>query len=134
MTNILQKRFIHTAGVKEINHPVKLNQLLIATSLLPDWDLFLPTLAPRSTIYPQSVISFEEEIALLHMLFLVNGHRVVYATGGPLLAFQQMLNFAAHLNISPVIDKFPLTLQGIEDCLEKLGSGKIRYCGVLYAD
>jgi D-arabinose 1-dehydrogenase-like Zn-dependent alcohol dehydrogenase len=108
--------YIHTAGVKVINLPVRLNRLLIAASFLPDWDLFLLLLASRSTIHPQSVTSFDEKIALPHMLFLVNGHRVVYVTGGPLLAFQQMLNFVAHHNIAPIIDGFPLTLHNHRVC------------------
>ena len=128
------KYFFTTEELKEPNLPVKVNQLVITTSRLPDWDLFVPILAPRSTIYPQSVTSFEEKLNIPHMVFLVNGHRIVYATGGPILAFRQMLDFAVLHNIAPVVEKFPLTRQGIEDSLKKLESGRMRYRGVLYAD
>jgi D-arabinose 1-dehydrogenase-like Zn-dependent alcohol dehydrogenase len=128
------KYFVATEEFKETDLPVKVNQLLITTSRLPDWDLFVPILAPRSTIYPQSVTPFEEELNIPHMMFLVKGHRIVYATGGTILAFRQMLDFAVLHNIAPIIEKFPLTQQGIEDSLKRLESGRIRYRGVLYAD
>jgi D-arabinose 1-dehydrogenase-like Zn-dependent alcohol dehydrogenase len=68
------------------------------------------------------------------VMFLVKGHRIVYATGGTILAFRQMLDFAVLHNIASIIEKFPLTQQGIEDSLKRLESGRVRYRGVLYAD
>ena len=54
---------------------------------------------------------------------------------GSLVAARQvqrdMLAFAAHHQIKPVIEQFPMTQQGITDCMERLESGKMRYRGVL---
>jgi len=44
------------------------------------------------------------------------------------------LAFAALHNIKPVSEKFPLTGEGIEDALDKLEKGTIRYRGVLVAE
>lgn len=44
-----------------------------------------------------------------------------------------MLRFAALHGITPVIQEFPLTLEGIEEAIDKLEKGKIRYRGVLVA-
>ena len=44
-----------------------------------------------------------------------------------------MLNFAAHHHIEPVIEKFAFTEEGFAEALEKLNSGKLRYRGVLVA-
>ena len=44
-----------------------------------------------------------------------------------------MLNFAALHGIMPVIQEFPLTLEGIEEAIGKLEKGRIRYRAVLVA-
>jgi D-arabinose 1-dehydrogenase-like Zn-dependent alcohol dehydrogenase len=45
----------------------------------------------------------------------------------------QMLDFAAHHGIRPVIETFPMTIEGIEEGFKKLSEGKMRYRGVLVA-
>jgi D-arabinose 1-dehydrogenase-like Zn-dependent alcohol dehydrogenase len=45
-----------------------------------------------------------------------------------------MLEFADFHGIKPVIETFPMTGQGIEEALQKLDEGKIRYRGVLVAE
>ena len=44
-----------------------------------------------------------------------------------------MLNFAAHHDIKPVVEKFEMSEEGIAEALGKLTSGKMRYRGVLVA-
>ena len=44
-----------------------------------------------------------------------------------------MLEFAAKHGIKPQIEKFPLTLTGVKDAMQKLRDGKMRYRGVLVA-
>lgn len=44
-----------------------------------------------------------------------------------------MLNFAAHHKITPAIEKFDLSEEGIGKAVEKMKSGSIRYRGVLIA-
>ena len=44
-----------------------------------------------------------------------------------------MLQFAAKNGIKPQIEKFPLTLTGVKDAMQKLRDGKMRYRGVLVA-
>jgi len=43
----------------------------------------------------------------------------------------EMFAFAAQHQIRPVIEKFPMTVEGIEACMTKLEEGKMRYRGVL---
>jgi D-arabinose 1-dehydrogenase-like Zn-dependent alcohol dehydrogenase len=59
---------------------------------------------------------------------------VVYSTNGRHAAYDKLLAFAALHNIKPVSEKFPLTGEGIEDALDKLEKGTIRYRGVLVAE
>jgi D-arabinose 1-dehydrogenase-like Zn-dependent alcohol dehydrogenase len=43
----------------------------------------------------------------------------------------EMLEFAARHGIRPIIEEFPMTLQGIDEAMGKLAAGKMRYRGVL---
>lgn len=42
-----------------------------------------------------------------------------------------MLDFAARQSIHSIVEKFPMTLEGVNEAMEKLRSGKMRYRGVL---
>ena len=44
---------------------------------------------------------------------------------------KEMLEFCARHDIKPMINKFPMTEQGIEDAIKTLNEGKMRYRGVL---
>lgn len=45
----------------------------------------------------------------------------------------RMLDFAARHKIEPIIEKFPMTEDGIKEALDRLSSGNIRYRGVVLA-
>lgn len=42
-----------------------------------------------------------------------------------------LLAFAALHDVKPIIEKFPMTREGIEESLKRLEEGKMRYRGVL---
>lgn len=42
-----------------------------------------------------------------------------------------MLDFCGRNKVFPVVEKFPLTRDGVTEAVEKLQSGKMRYRGVL---
>ena len=44
---------------------------------------------------------------------------------------QRMLDFAALHHIAPIVEKFPMTENGIQEAMEKLTNGSMRYRGVL---
>ena len=46
---------------------------------------------------------------------------------------KEMLAFAAHHSIRPIIEQFPMTVQGITESMKKLDDGKMRYRGVVVA-
>lgn len=43
----------------------------------------------------------------------------------------RMLEFAALHKIAPIMEKFPLTEKGLEEAMDKLADGSMRYRGVL---
>lgn len=44
---------------------------------------------------------------------------------------RRALEFAALHKIQPIIEKFPLTAEGLEQAMDKLADGSMRYRGVL---
>lgn len=44
---------------------------------------------------------------------------------------REMLNFSALHGIKPIIETFPFTEYGINEAMEKLRQGRMRYRGVL---
>lgn len=42
-----------------------------------------------------------------------------------------MLEFSALHGVKPIIEKFPMTEKGIQEALDKLNDGSMRYRGVL---
>jgi D-arabinose 1-dehydrogenase-like Zn-dependent alcohol dehydrogenase len=122
--------FIATKGIKELKaEPI--DRLLVTASFQPDWHQYLPILAPRASIYPLSVDSGDLKFPYMPII------RKELTIQGSLVAARQvhrnMLEFAARHNIRPIIEQFPMTVEGITTAMDKLASGKMRYRGVLIA-
>lgn len=121
--------FIAMKGKKELKVERPIDRLLVTTSAQPDWNLLVPVLAPRATIFPLSVD--EGEFKFPYMPFLINGFRVQASLVASRYIHQRMLAFAALHDIKPIIMKFPMSEQGINEAIEKLQNGGMRYRGVL---
>jgi D-arabinose 1-dehydrogenase-like Zn-dependent alcohol dehydrogenase len=120
--------FVTTKG-KESLECDPIDHLIITTSFQPDWKLFVPIMAPGGTIYPLTVSLDDFSIPYMPLLM---GELTVQ---GSLVAARQvhrdMLEFAAFHKIQPMIEKFPMTVEGITAAFDKLREGKMRYRGVL---
>jgi D-arabinose 1-dehydrogenase-like Zn-dependent alcohol dehydrogenase len=123
--------FFAAKGVSELKIGAGIDHLLVCTSQQPDWKLFLPVMAPNGTIYPLTVS--EEEFKMPYGPINAMQLRVQ----GSLVATRQvhgeMLEFAARHRIRRVIEEFPMTEEGIMECMERLEEGKMRYRGALVA-
>ncbi|TVY81660.1 putative formaldehyde dehydrogenase AdhA [Lachnellula suecica] len=130
-TKLGAKQFFATKGKTELDIGRKINHLIVTTSMPPDWNVFLPLMAPRGTIYPVTVSADHLELpytTITRMELRVQGSFVA-----PRQVHKQMIEFAALHGIKPIIEEFPLTVEGITEAMEKLNSGKMRYRGVLLA-
>ena len=138
--------FIAMKGAKEIKPSRPLDRLLVTTSAQPDWDMLLPIMAPGATIHPISVsggnlsIPYSEcpSIYLFgakandcEVPLILKGIRVQGSVVAPRHIHNDMLNFAALHGIKPILETFPMTEKGIEEAMEKLNSGSMRYRGVV---
>lgn len=123
--------FHATKDLKEFKLDNKIDHLLVTTSVQPDWDLYLSIMAPSGTIYPLSVSN--DDLKMPYMPILMSGLKIQGSLVAARQIHREMLNFAGVHNIRPIIQTFPLNVEGINDALETLESGKMRYRGVLVA-
>jgi D-arabinose 1-dehydrogenase-like Zn-dependent alcohol dehydrogenase len=122
--------FVATKGVKELKtRPI--NRLLVTASFQPDWSQYLPILAPRAAIYPLSVD--DGDLKIPYMPIITSELTIQGSLVASRHIHRDMLEFAARHKILPIIEKFPLTADGITEAMEKLASGKMRYRAVLVA-
>ncbi|GJN73939.1 hypothetical protein PLIIFM63780_008010 [Purpureocillium lilacinum] len=108
-----------------------INRLLVTTSAQPQWDVLLPLLAPRSQIYPLSVD--EGNFEFPYMPILGQGIRIQGVIVATRAVHREMLDFAALHAIKPIIEKFPMTEDGIAAALDRLDKGQVTYRAVLMA-
>jgi len=126
--------FVATKGVENLTVPRKINYLIVTTSQMPNWSQYQSILAPQASIFPLTVTDFETKLEIPFMSFLLQGWRFIGSTVPPKRVYEQMLEFAALHGVKPIIERFPLTLDGVRDSLKKLDEGKMRYRAVLYAE
>lgn len=121
--------FIAMKGKTQLSLSRKINALLVTTSVSPDWKLVMPVMAMNSTIFPMTVSNDNFEIP--HMAMVSKGITIQGSVVAARAVHRNMLDFAAHHGIKPIIMEFPLNVEGIEDAMATLRDGKMRYRGVL---
>lgn len=92
-----------------------------------------PRLAPlmdtHGSIYPLTVAFETSPIPLLQFAF--KGVRVQGSLVAARHSIRTLLEFAARKDIRPTVMTFPMNVAGIEDAMQTLREGKMRYRGVL---
>ena len=121
--------FIAMKGAKEIKTSTPINRLLVTAAAPPNWDLILPIMAPRSAIYPLSVSGGNVDIP--YMALILQGITVVGSLVASRHQHRQMLEFAALHQIKPIVEKYPMTEEGIKHAMERLDRGEVYYRAVL---
>lgn len=124
--------FVATKGAKELKVSKPIDRLLVTTSFQPDWNLFVPIMAPGATIFPLSVASGNFEIP--YMPLIAQGLTIQGSIVAPRYVHQRMLEFAAHHQILPMTVHYPMTEQGIEKAMDDLSAGNVRYRAVLFPE
>jgi D-arabinose 1-dehydrogenase-like Zn-dependent alcohol dehydrogenase len=123
--------FIATKGLKELKVLRPIDHLLVTTSQQPDWKLYLPIVAPGGTVYPLTVS--QGDLSIPYAFVNSKELRIQGSVVAARNVLREMLDFAAHHQIRPIIETFPMTVEGIEEGFQRLADGKMRYRGVLVA-
>ncbi|KAF7376496.1 NAD(P)-dependent alcohol dehydrogenase protein [Mycena sanguinolenta] len=121
--------FRATQGVERFEM-AKLDHLIITTSSMPNWKLFLSVIKPTGTIFP---LSADAELRIPFLPILTQGINIQGSLVASRSVHRRMLDFAARHKIKPIIERFPMTKNGVEEGMAKLRQGKMRYRGVLVA-
>lgn len=124
--------FVSTKGKTELKVSRPVDRLLVTTSQIPDWTLFMPILAPEAWIFPLTVADGEFKVP--YMSLLAGGHTVQGSVVAPRSTHRRMLEFAAHHQIKPITQHYPMTEAGIEQAMDDLEHGKVRYRAVLFPE
>lgn len=103
--------------------------LMVTTSQLPDWNVYLPVLANQSHIFPLTISP--EDFKINAFALVTQEITVLGMCASTPTQVNQMLDFAARHEIQPMIEEFPMTEEGINAALIKLDQGKLRYRAVL---
>lgn len=121
--------FIVTKGATEIKLDAPINRLLVTAAVQPDWDLLLPLMAPRSVIYPLSV-SFKP-LEVPYMPLILQGISIQGSLVASRNVHRKMLEFAAFHKVEPIVEKYPMTEEGIKSAMERLDKGQVVFRAVL---
>jgi D-arabinose 1-dehydrogenase-like Zn-dependent alcohol dehydrogenase len=117
---------------EELGQGGKIDHLLVTTSQQPDWKMFLPVMAPGGTVYPLGVS--EGDLTMPYMPIVLTPLRIQGSLVAARGVHKEMLKFAARHGVRPVVQRFPMTVDGIESAFAKLEDGSMRYRGVLVAE
>jgi hypothetical protein len=85
--------FVATKGKDKLEIPCgrKITHLLATAGVVPDWNIYLPTLAPRSTVFPLSVAP-HATLTAPYMPFLQSGIRLQGSIVAARLGLTKMLD------------------------------------------
>jgi len=125
------KQFVATKGKDELDIGKQIGHLIVTTSMPPDWKKILPIMAPRSVIYPVTVSA--DDLQLPYSAITFKELRVQGSLVAPRQVHRQMIEFADLHGIKPIVEEFPMTVEGITEAMDRLNAGKMRYRGVLIA-
>lgn len=108
----------------------KFDLILSTVNVTLDWANYLATLAPKGSFH---LLGIPLEPIATPAPILISGAKAITgsSTGSP-LGLRQLLQFAGRKNIAPQIEMFPMSK--INDAIEHLESGNVRYRVVLKAD
>lgn len=106
-----------------------LSRLLVTASAQPAWDTILPLMAPKSKIYPLSVSP--GNFVIPYMPLILQGIAVQGSLVATRAVHREMLDFAAVHGVKPLVEKFPMTEEGIKEAIDKLEKGEVHYRAIL---
>ena len=89
----------------------------------------MPLMAVHGSIYPLTVAFEPAPVPMLGLVW--KGVRIQGSLVASRQSIRSLLDFAARKKVYPTIMKFPLTTEGIEEAMQTLREGKMRYRGVL---
>ena len=114
---------------RDRSYKTLIDVLLICANETPDLEKMLPFLARRATIVLMSIQ--QKPLVIPYMPFILPGHRIIASTEASRQNHLAMIQFAARHQISPWVERYPMTADGLKIAFERLEKGEMRFRGVL---
>ncbi|KIW30953.1 uncharacterized protein PV07_02641 [Cladophialophora immunda] len=123
--------FVVLGHEDKLDEPVDL--LLVTAHKAPDWSTFMSekVVARGAPIVILGALGMTLEFPFLPYFF--NCYNLVTNLVASRATHAEMLAFAAHHDIKPLIEEFPMDEAGMAEAVARLQQGKIRYRAVLKA-
>ncbi|KAJ7657518.1 chaperonin 10-like protein [Mycena rosella] len=121
--------FYATAGAAALDIGAPLDHLFVTTSVLPDWSIFLNAMKSMGRIYLLTASSADLVVPSLPVV--TRGLTIQGSMVASRAAQIKMLDFAALHGVNPIIERFPMTKEGVDEGMARLREGRIRYRAVL---
>lgn len=103
--------------------------ILLTGAQQPDWSVVLSLVRRGGVVSAITVDS--SELRCSYADILMNAIRIEGSLPATPRVQREMLNFSALHNIKPIIEIFSFSEEGINEAMEKLRQGNMRYRGVL---
>ncbi|CAK5266041.1 unnamed protein product [Mycena citricolor] len=121
--------FHATKGVTQFENVRPLDHLIVTTSFIPSWAPYMTVMKPKGTIYPLTVS--QDDLSFPSLPLIMGGINIQGSAIAARSVHRRMLDFAARNHIEPMIEKFSMTKEGVEEGMARLRDGKVRYRAVL---
>lgn len=95
-------QFVATRGKDELDIGPPLDHLFVTTSKPPNWNVYLPLIAPRGAIYPLSID--KGDLVLPYQTMINLEMRVQGSVVSPVVTHRKMLEFASRHGVKPIIE------------------------------
>ena len=119
-------KVVDSTSAKEIRS-VQCDLIIVTVSVELDWAAYLDALSPRGRLHFVGVVQKPLAISLFSLL---GGLKSVSASPcGSTVALDEMLAFIGRHKLEAQVEEFPI--EKINECLDKVRDGSIRYRGVL---
>ncbi|KAF9223673.1 NADP-dependent alcohol dehydrogenase [Gyrodon lividus] len=117
-------------GATEFHNVKPVKRLYVTTSVMPNWEEFTRVLAPCAVIYPMTLAHDDFTSPYIPIPLLSKGQ----SKGQSVPHGAYMLCFVAQHKVGPVMQQFPLTVEGTEEATKKLDDGEVRCRAVLVVE
>jgi D-arabinose 1-dehydrogenase-like Zn-dependent alcohol dehydrogenase len=145
------KEFYTAADLGKTENIRPIDHLLVTAHSLPDWNMYelhiqivstilltrllyryLPLMAKGGTIYPITISL--DTLALPALAMNMSGIGVQGSLIASRFLLKKMLDFAAYHEVKPVVQTWPMNVQGIKEAFTSLETNHLRYRAVVVAE
>ncbi|KAI9708391.1 MAG: hypothetical protein M1820_004095 [Bogoriella megaspora] len=121
--------FINPDSPEKIAKNNAIDVVLLCSNGITSLEPFLPYLARRARLVLMTIQ--QGPVTVPYMPFVLPGHQIIASTEASRKNHIAMLEFVVRHNITPWVQTFPMTAEGVAEAFSTLEKGQMRFRGVL---